>query len=153
MTTLRAVSTDPHANGLYRLPASWSPTELAEDTAAAGAALAILDGDTIASKADLLRALAAELHFPAYFGRNWDALADCLGDLAWLPPRGQLILFDHPAPLIRQAPATWAMAAAIFGEAAAYWRTAGRPFSVLLRRTGGLVPTVPILDRYNAPER
>lgn len=147
MATVRAVLTHSDANGLYRLPASWSPTELTEGTVAAGAQLAVIDGDTIDSKTELLRALAAELHFPPYFRRNWDALADCLGDLAWLPGRGQIILFDNPAPLIRHSPATWATAAAIFAEAATHWQTAGRPFSVLLRRTGGLVPTVPLLDR------
>lgn len=32
-------------------------------------------------KAELLDALAASLPLPAWFGRNWDALADVMGDL------------------------------------------------------------------------
>ncbi|RUS23551.1 hypothetical protein BC938DRAFT_474966 [Jimgerdemannia flammicorona] len=34
----------------------------------------------ISSKEDLLGTLAKELEFPSYFGRNWDALVDCLRD-------------------------------------------------------------------------
>ena len=32
---------------------------------------------------DPVRAIAAALHFPEWFGGNWDALEDCLGDLSW----------------------------------------------------------------------
>jgi hypothetical protein len=36
-------------------------------------------------KAGLLARTADALEFPAWFGHNWDALADCLTDLAWRP--------------------------------------------------------------------
>lgn len=51
-------------------------------------------------KGDLLQRIAAMLEFPATFGHNWDALADCLGDLAWLPTgSGYAWLFDHAGSL------------------------------------------------------
>jgi RNAse (barnase) inhibitor barstar len=40
----------------------------------------------IQSRQALFDALAVGLRLPEYFGRNWDALHDCLGDLEWLPP-------------------------------------------------------------------
>ncbi len=40
----------------------------------------------IRSREALFDALADGLRLPDYFGRNWDALHDCLGDLEWLPP-------------------------------------------------------------------
>ena len=36
-------------------------------------------------KAELLARIARTLRFPDWFGHNWDALADCLCDLSWLP--------------------------------------------------------------------
>lgn len=38
----------------------------------------------IYSKEQLLRTLSDKLHFPDYFGHNWDALFDCLSDLGWI---------------------------------------------------------------------
>ena len=147
MPTLQAILTTPRANGLYRLPATCSAQELAARVAASHAVLVTIDGSAIEGKAELLRALATALDFPPYFGRNWDALADCLMDLAWLPAVGKVLLFAHPAPLIRRAPATWATAATIFAEAADFWSGKGQQFSVLLSDTGGMAPTVPLLDR------
>ena len=36
------------------------------------------------TRGGLLGALSRGLRFPRYFGRNWDALDECLRDLAWL---------------------------------------------------------------------
>lgn len=56
----------------------------------------------IASKAGLLASIAAKLKFPNYFGDNWDALEECLGDLSWLPS-GQVILEHADLPLADDA--------------------------------------------------
>jgi hypothetical protein len=45
-----------------------------------------LDIDT---KEQLLDAIAAAMEFPDYFGRNWDALNDCLGDMMWATRGGR----------------------------------------------------------------
>lgn len=42
---------------------------------------AFVDGEAIADKAALMDALAAAFRFPPYFGKNWDALLDCLRSL------------------------------------------------------------------------
>jgi len=36
-------------------------------------------------------AIARALQFPAWFGGNWDALEDCLGDLSWRKPPYRLV--------------------------------------------------------------
>ena len=42
---------------------------------------------------DLLATLAEQLHFPGYFGKNWDALEECLLDL--LPNQGRSVTIWH----------------------------------------------------------
>lgn len=52
----------------------------------------------IATKFDLLEAFAREGRFPEYFGKNWDALLDCLRDLSWLKVE-KIIIFHGDLPL------------------------------------------------------
>jgi RNAse (barnase) inhibitor barstar len=40
-----------------------------------------LDGASIQTDAEFLEAIASALRFPDYFGRNWNALDDCLLDV------------------------------------------------------------------------
>ena len=44
--------------------------------------IAVLDGDAISTREELHDALARELALPAWYGRNLDALYDCLTDLS-----------------------------------------------------------------------
>ncbi|HZI11831.1 MAG TPA: barstar family protein [Myxococcus sp.] len=40
----------------------------------------------VSGKEQLMLVLEEALQLPDYFGRNCDALSDCLRDLSWLPP-------------------------------------------------------------------
>src|SRR5262249_6807368 len=60
-----------------------------------------LDGTNIRSKSDLLSMLSRIMCFPDYFGSNWDALEECLRDLAWVPARGYIIQFTHADDFIK----------------------------------------------------
>ena len=53
----------------------------------------------INSKTALLEALFMHLHFPEYFGGNWDALDECIRDLSWLP-QGDVVLCHKDLPLL-----------------------------------------------------
>lgn len=68
----------------------WVPRGLAGPTSDELRALCADEGWTfmevnvagVADKASLMSRLAAQLGFPDYFGHNWDAVADCLSELA-----------------------------------------------------------------------
>ena len=51
---------------------------------------------------ELLRALYYLLWFPGYFGFNWDALYDCLRDLAWIPCRKVVLVHEAVPGLPRE---------------------------------------------------
>lgn len=55
-----------------------------------------IDGSGIRSKDDFYTAVAAALSFPDWFGRNLDALADCLRDLSWLPAGEHVLVWSAP---------------------------------------------------------
>lgn len=92
--------------------------------------------DGCASKAELLERIAAALHFPGWFGHNWDALADCLTDLSWLPAATYRITLAQAGPLRRAAPETLATALEIFDDASVAWAERGVDFSVRLAEGG-----------------
>lgn len=65
-------------------------------------------------KEQLLTTLAAQLEFPAYFGRNWDAADECLRDLSWIPERRvRLLHAELPAVSVYLA---------ILRDALVYWQ-------------------------------
>jgi RNAse (barnase) inhibitor barstar len=72
--------------------------------------------------------LAETLGFPAHYGRNMDALVDCLGDLGGSPDKGVIVLqLDHAGEFAARCPDLFAK----FLDVAAFvnWRQAqaGRP--------------------------
>lgn len=49
---------------------------------------------TITDQQALFQFLSKQLHFPEYFGYNWDALSDMLRDLSWVSTRRVAIAHD-----------------------------------------------------------
>jgi hypothetical protein len=49
-------------------------------------------------KEKLLGVLARGLQFPRYFGHNWDALEECLGDLSWLADVPRVVIVHEGLP-------------------------------------------------------
>ena len=136
MQKLLPLLTGQQAASVYRLTSAANAKNILAAVQPYGWQPAYLAGKQITSKAALLRACAATFHFPAYFGHNWDALEECLRDLAWLPAKGYLLLYDDVSTLARQQPQEWATALAIFHEVATHWHQVNIPFVVLLRHAG-----------------
>ncbi|WP_053076564.1 barstar family protein [Caenimonas sp. SL110] len=74
----------------------------------------------IQSAQELLKALAEELKFPDYFGNNWNALFDCLRDLAWIAER-EICIVHSDLPRLPDAELTVYLE--VLRDAIADWRT------------------------------
>ncbi|MGH3620822.1 MAG: barstar family protein [Sciscionella sp.] len=59
----------------------------------------VVDGSTVSTKDGAMTAIADALSFPDYFGRNLDALYDCLRDLSWLPAGEHVLILSSPQVL------------------------------------------------------
>ncbi len=92
-------------------------------------------------KHELLRRLAVSLQLPATFGHNWDALADCLRDLGWLPAWGHVLLFEHTDELRQYAPADYDILLGILDDAATFGAEHDRPWFALLALPDGAFAT------------
>src|SRR5262245_26361375 len=78
-----------------------------------------LKGTAVGGKGELMNALAAALRFPGYFGGNWDAVAECLGDLPEAIPAESYVLFiDDGYRLLQAMPADAAKLVEIWLSAA-----------------------------------
>lgn len=88
-----------------RFVASAEPWPTETELAQAGVRVFDFDSASITNDAGLFRELEVKLAFP-YFGHNWDALNDCLRDMAWLPAKAYVLRFHRAERLWSQAPAT-----------------------------------------------
>ena len=85
---------DHSRSGVYRVR---SDIELLDALQGSGPSLHRVSLDGVVRKEDLLDRIARALAFPDHFGRNWDALKDCLSDLSWLDAGGHVVIFQEYA--------------------------------------------------------
>ena len=126
-----ATLSDATGAGLRRVAPRWRE-ELLESARIAGLYCAQIDLAGCRDKATFLRRMAAALEFPACFGQNWDALADYLGDLEWLPAEGYLLLLEDAADLRDAACEDYRVAIGVLADTVETWRERGIPFWVFV---------------------
>ncbi len=83
-----------HARDEHRPPAA--PTGPAD--------LYTINLRNISSPRGLFLTISRQLRFPDYFGHNWNALDDCMRDLAWIPAAHVVVEFKHLPVLAEQSP-------------------------------------------------
>ena len=105
---------------------------LVEAATGLGFRVAAIDLRDVDDTVGLLDGFAAAFDFPDGFDGDWDALADSLGDLSWLPAPGHVLLLDHCAALREAAPEDFDTLLDILDEAAAAHAGGGVPFWSLL---------------------
>ncbi|GFH38561.1 barstar family protein [Streptomyces pacificus] len=75
----------------------------------------VLDLHGVIDKRTFMERCATGLGLPPWFGRNWDALADCLTDLPG--QEGTLVLVTRWQEYAAARPGEWRLAQDVFGRA------------------------------------
>src|SRR5215831_1290174 len=103
----RLMKTDGHwLHSVIAAPADLSNQVRAlEQKSTKGLAARFVRGRRASTKSALFDECAAALQFPLYFGENWDALNDCLGDLDWLDVEAFVLVIADASQLLAKAPA------------------------------------------------
>jgi RNAse (barnase) inhibitor barstar len=84
---------------------------------------AFIDGEKASDKAGLMDQIGPAFRFPAYFGKNWDALLDCLRSLPdTVPARGYVLAVRNSSSFLLQSAKDREDFADIAGEARAFLR-------------------------------
>lgn len=91
----------------------------------------------------LHRLLADSLNFPDYYGHNWDALADCLGDMSWSDAEGHVVVFRHAEIFAAASPEDFETLLEVLHETVAFWQAQDQAFWVLFV---GDFPQLPQLE-------
>lgn len=128
---LRSMLADPTLSGVYLVEAG-ARMELLASAMALDFAAASIDLAGCTEKEEALSRFQAALKFPEWFGGNWDAFADCLGDMSWWPAAGYLLLLEHADGWREADPEEFDTALAIIEGAAQAWAAQHKPFWALL---------------------
>jgi len=131
---------------VFRLESPRMAQTLIQQAVAAGLIVTRGDGDGVTTKAEFLVRIARDLDFPDYFGHNWDAFADCLGDFAAAPGNGRLLILEHFDELARASPRDWRTALTILTRAAEERQHTSRPLVVVLSMPSAAAPGIPAID-------
>lgn len=113
---------DASKSGVYRVSRI---DEIVDATQGSALQVSRIDLSGTGDKQALMQRIAAALQFPSWFGANWDALEDCLGDLSWSKAGGHVLLFEGAAGLPADERG---ILLDILASAAANWMERGRPF-------------------------
>jgi hypothetical protein len=107
--------------GVYRLNCSLDA--LHDSVQRADFALFEVDIAAAHGKGEVLAELARAIKAPEWFGHNWDALADALGDLSWCKAPGYVLLLHGEQP-------NDDVLDDILGATVKYWKLHGKAFWV-----------------------
>ncbi|MQA27014.1 MAG: hypothetical protein GEU94_16485 [Micromonosporaceae bacterium] len=123
--------------GVYRWTSRAHPAAMRRELASVDWGCHLLEGRATTDRERFFDMCAEGLALPAWFGHNFDALADCLADLSWLPGRGHVLLWRHYGVYAERDPAGWPVAREVFADAAAARaQTELVPLFLLLRGHG-----------------
>jgi hypothetical protein len=139
---LSALVSGAVAPGLYRWRSRAHPGAVRRELTGVGWGGYALGGQVTDARR-FFDGCAEALAFPGWIGHSWEALADGLADLSWLPAHGHVLLWERYGVLAAGDRKAWRRAyETLDGALATRVRYAAAPLYVLLRGTGP--PTSPV---------
>ena len=117
--------------GVFSLPAHDIGT-LVEVAAASNFAVFRISLGACTEPSEVLARLAEQLQFPAWFGQNWDALADCLTDFSWREAVGYVLVLEQLGDFRAAGDDDFDTLIEILSDASASWSVMGIPFWAFL---------------------
>jgi FPC/CPF motif-containing protein YcgG len=109
----------------------------ADGCRAAGWQVTELDLTGVGDKDAFMERCVRALDLPEWFGRNWDALADVLGDTDWGPATpGRLLVVTGWRPYAVRRPDEWEIAQEVLASAAGHYQEHHATLSVVLSLGG-----------------
>ena len=136
MSKLLQRLSDAAKSGVYRAP---HERDILDALRGSNLGVARVDLAGVAGKDALMERLARAFKFPAWFGRNWDALEDSLADLSWSDAHGHVLLVEGA-----NASEERVILIDILRSVAAFWAERKRPFFAVFI---GAAPDLPELYR------
>lgn len=130
MGALEELLADPACAGVFQL--NREAREVARAGETAGLACFRIDIGHAHDKEDFLGLVSRALKFPDWFGHNWDALADCLKDLSWLPGAGFVLVLEKGKHFGAGHRPEFEQAMELLKDVSEYWRDQNRPFWALV---------------------
>jgi len=100
--------------------------------ALAGFYICEIDGQAASDEMALVIAIGQAFQFPGYFGRNWNAVDECITDLSWLKANGYVCLLRSATTLSKANQQGYPVLLDVFQTAADTWRQHGIPFKLML---------------------
>ena len=128
MNTLCARLLDANGAGEYRLNCPLNDLR----AAVARVDFALFDADlaVVHDKDAFISIVAQAIHAPNWFGNNWDALVDALGDLSWQPASGYVLLLRNGGEACGLPEDDREVATEIFADTVNFWKSQSKPFWV-----------------------
>jgi RNAse (barnase) inhibitor barstar len=117
--------------GVWFLPEHADPKAVQKLAKAGGLAFFHIEGKNIGGKEQLMTSVATALRLPKHFGKNWDALEECLSELED-GADGYVIYYDHIDTLLGAHPDQFETLVEILRDAVASWKEDDTAMVVLL---------------------
>lgn len=98
--------------GVVPVPGAVDVMALEAECDARGRPTVVLDTGQVSDKDGFMNAVSEALGLPGWFGRNWDALAECLADV----PDSTVLVWDGWTDMARADPRDTEVAIEVFAE-------------------------------------